>query len=86
MRENRQHTERWPSILAEEAGNLICDTLGAGEDQDLVGAGLHDLLEVPSHPVALLEVGHDFDDLVDPVVSRQVHRADVDLDVVVQEV
>lgn len=38
------------------------------------------------HPVALLKIGHDIDDLVNPVVSRQVHRANVDLNVVVQEV
>lgn len=82
----RKHTQCWPSILTEETGNLISNTLGAGEDQNLVGADLHDLLEVASHLIALLEVGHDFDDLVDPVISRQVHRANVDLDVVVQEV
>ena len=81
-----EHTQRWPSVLTEEAGDLICNTFGAGEDQNLVGADFHDFLEMPDHLVALLEVGYNLNDLVDPMVSRQVHRTDVDLDVVVEEV
>ena len=38
------------------------------------------------HAVALLEVGHDLDDLVNTVVGGQVSGTDVDLNVVVKEV
>lgn len=81
-----KHTKRGPSVLAEEASDVVGDTLGTSEDKDLVGAGLHDLLHVLDHALAFLEVGHDLDDLRNAVVSRQVHRTDVDLDVIIEEV
>lgn len=80
------NAERWPSVLAKEAGDLVSNALCACEDQDLVLLVFHDLLEVLSHFVALLEVGHDLDDLCDTVVSRELRGANVDLDVVVQEI
>lgn len=83
---SRELTKCRPSVLAEEACDLVSDALGAGEDKALVAAVLHDLLEVLDHLVALLEVRDDLDDLSDTVVGRQIHGTNVDLDVVVQEV
>lgn len=84
--ESRKLTEGGPSVLAEEAGDLVSDALGTSEDQALVAAVLHDLLEVLDHAVTLLKLGNNLDDLSDTVVGREVHGTDVDLDVVVEEV
>lgn len=72
--------ERWPAVLAKEAGDLISDALGAGEDQDLAGLVLHDLLDVPEHLVALLELGDDLDLLGNAVVGGKLHGTNGDLD------
>ena len=81
-------TERRPAVLAQESGDLIGDTLGACEDQDLVCIilPLHDLLEVLNHLVTLLGLADNLDDLGDTMVGSQLHRTDVDLDEVGQEV
>lgn len=79
-------TKRRPAVLAEEAGNLICDTLGTSENDALVGAVLHDLLKVLDHLVTLLKVGDDLDNLCDAVVGGEIGGADVDLNVVVEEI
>ena len=70
----------WPAILAKEAGDVVGDTLGAGEDENLAGLVLHDLLNVPEHLVALLELGNDLDLLGDAVVGGKLHGTDGDLD------
>lgn len=70
----------WPAVLAKEAGDVVGDTLGAGEDQDLAGLVLHDLLDVPEHLVALLELGDYLDLLGDAVVGGKLHRTNGDLD------
>ena len=72
--------------MAEETGNLISDTLGTSEDETLVGAVLHDLLEMLDHLVTLLKVRNDLDDLVNTVVGGEIGGANIDLDVIVQEV
>jgi hypothetical protein len=72
--------ERWPAVLAKEAGDFVGDTLGAGEDEDLAGLVLHDLLDVPEHLVALLELGDNLDLLGDAVVGGKLHGTDGDLD------
>ena len=64
-----QLTEGWPAILTEESRNVVGDTLGASEDEDLVGLILHDALEMPCHLVALVEVSAYLNDLSDAVVS-----------------
>ena len=62
-----------PAILAEEAGDVVGDTLGAGEDEDLVRvlATLHDLLEVLDHAITLLGLGNNLDNLGDAMVGSQ---------------
>jgi hypothetical protein len=70
----------WPAVLAKEAGDLVGDTLGAGEHKDLAGLVLHNLLNVPEHLVALLELGDDLDLLGNAVVGGQLHGTNSDLD------
>jgi hypothetical protein len=79
-------TKRRPAVLTEESGNIICDTLGASENDALVGAVLHDLLKVLDHLVTLLEVRDDLDNLCNTVVGGQVSGTDVDLNVVAEEI
>ena len=78
--------EGGPTILAEEASNLIRNTLCANEDEDLVLLVVHDLLEMLDHTITLLHVSNDLDNLGDTVVGSKLHRTDVDLDEVVEEV
>lgn len=80
--------ESGPAVLTEEAGDVVGDTLGAGEDEDLVLvlAALHDLLKMLDHAITLLGLGNNLDDLGDAVVGSQIHGTDVDLDEVGQEV
>ena len=72
--------------MTKETGNVISDTLGAGEDDTLVGTLLHDLLEVLDHLVTLLEVGNNLNNLGNAVVGGKISGSNVDLDVIVQEV
>jgi hypothetical protein len=70
----------WPAVLAKESGDVVGDTLGAGEHEDLAGLVLHDLLDVPEHLVTLLELGNNLDLLSDTVVGGKLHGTDSDLD------
>lgn len=82
----RQHTKRGPSVLAKETGDLVSDTLGADEDENLVLLVVHHLLEVLDHAITLLALVDDLDNLGNAVVGSQVHGTDVDLDEVGKEV
>lgn len=73
-------TKRRPAVLTKESGDLVSNALGACEDQNLVVLVAHDSLEVLGHAVTLLEFGADLNDLLNAVVSRQIHGTDVDLD------
>ena len=63
-------TECWPAILAKKAGYVVCNTLGAGENEYFVVAVFHDLFKMLCHTVTLLELRYDFDDLRDAMISR----------------
>lgn len=77
-----------PAILAEETGDLVSDTLGAGEDQALVlvVGPIHDLLKMLDHPVTLLGLADNLNYLGDTMVRRELQRANVDLDHVGEEI
>ena len=75
-----QLTKRRPTVLTKESGNFIRNTLGTCEDEDLVLLVAHDGLEMLGHAVTLLELCADLDDLLNTVVSREVHGTNVDLD------
>ena len=78
-------SERRPSVLSKVLGDIVGDSLGSGEDDDLsvlVGDGIEVLDELSS----LLEVGADLDELLDVVVGGELHGSDVDLDGVGKEI
>lgn len=65
--------ERWPSILSEVLGQVVSDSLGSDEDEDLGGFG-RDLLEVLDELSSLLKVGADLDNLGDVQVTVSVEK------------
>jgi len=77
--------ERGPAIRSQVLGELIGDSLGADEDDNLAVL-LRDSFEVLEELATLVKLGADFDVLSDVVVRRQVKGSDVDLDEVVLEV
>ena len=79
------NSQRRPSILPQELGQVVGDPLGTNKDQDL-GVLLRDLVEVLDELSPLVKVGADSDLLGDVVVGLQLHGTDVDLDQIVLEV
>lgn len=76
-------TQRWPSILTKESCDLVSNTLGSGEDKNLVALVVHDTLEMLDHAVTLLHLRDNLHNLCNSVVGRKVHGSDVDLNEVV---
>jgi hypothetical protein len=79
------NSQRGPSVLPQELGEVVRDTLGAHEDENLCVL-LTDLIEVLDELSTLFKVGAHLDVLSDVVVGGEVHGTDVDLDKVVLEV
>lgn len=79
------NSKSWPAVLAKVLGNVVCDTLSTDEDENF-RILLADLVEVLNELGSLLKVAANFNDLSDVVVSRQFHRADVDLNEIAQEI
>jgi len=79
------NSKGWPTILAQVLGNIICDTLRPDKDEDLRILAT-DLVKVLDELVALLKVAADFNDLLDVVIGGEFHRANVDLNKILQEV
>lgn len=77
--------ERRPAILTEVLSDVVRCTLGADKDEDF-GVFVGDLVQVLQEFVTLVEFGADFDHLCDVHVSSELHRTDIDLDVVFEEV
>ena len=75
----------WPSILTEVLCDIVRNTFCADENEYL-RVLLTDLVEVLNELRPLLKVTADLDNLLDVVVGRQLSRADVNLDEVLQEV
>jgi hypothetical protein len=75
----------WPSVGSEVFGEVIGNSLGTNENEDL-GILARDLLEVLEEPVSLVVLGNNLDDLLDIVVGGQLERTNVDLDKVVLEI
>jgi hypothetical protein len=84
MKKHGTLTERRPSVLSQEACDIVSNTFSSCKDQNLVVLILHNLLEMLGHPIALLELRYNLNNLSDSVVSRQLHGTDIDLDEVVQ--
>lgn len=79
------NSQRGPSVLPQELGQVVGDSLGTDKDQNLGVLG-RDLVEVLDELSSLLKVGADGDFLGDVVVGLQLHRTNVDLDKVLLEV
>lgn len=75
----------WPSVGAQVLGDIISNSFGAHEDENF-GAFLADLVQVFDQLVPLLKVGTDGNNLTNVVVSCQFHRANIDLNKVIQEI
>jgi hypothetical protein len=71
--------------LTEILGDIVRGTLGADKDEDF-GVFVGDLIEVLKKLVTLIKIGAHFDHLCNVRVSSELHRADIDLDVVSEEV
>ncbi len=71
--------QRRPSFLPKILGDVICDTLGADEDENL-SVFRADLVEMTLQLASLLKVAADFHDLLDVMICRQFHGSDIDLD------
>ena len=78
-------SKRRPAILTEIFGDVVRCTLGADKDKDF-GVFIGDLIEVLKELVTLIKIGADFDHLCDVRVSSELHRTNIDLDVVLEEV
>ena len=74
-----------PAILTEVLGDVVRCALGADKDEDF-GVFVGDLVEMLQELVTLIEIGADLNHLCDVRVSSELHRTDVDLDVVFEEV
>ena len=74
-----------PSILTEVLRDVVRDTLSTDKDEHL-RVLLADLIEVLDELATLLKVTHDLNDLLNVVVRCKLHRTDVDLDEVLEEV
>ena len=74
-----------PSILPEVFGDIVGNTLSTDEDEDL-GILLTNLIKVLDELRPLLEVADDLNDLLNVVVRGEFHRANVNLDEILQEV
>ena len=77
--------QRRPSILTEVLGDVVCDTLCADEDKNL-SVLLADLVQVLDELGALLKVTANLNDLLNIVVCGELHRTDVDLNEIFQEI
>jgi hypothetical protein len=79
------NSKRGPAVLTQELGEVVGDSLGTDEDEDLA-VFLGNLVEVLDKLGSLFKVSADLDHLLDVVVGSQIHGSNVDLNVVVQEV
>ena len=65
--------ERWPSILSKVLGQVVGDSLGSNEDENLGGFS-RDFLEVLDELSSLLEVGADLDNFGNVQVTVRIVR------------
>lgn len=78
-------SKRRPAILTEILSNVVRCPLGADKDEDFC-IFVGDLIEVLKQLVTLIKIGADFDHLCDVHISSELHRTDIDLDVVFEEI
>lgn len=74
-----------PSVLTKVFCNIVCDSLRPDENEHLRVFLAH-LIQMLDQLSALLKVAANFDNLLDVMIRCQLHRADIDLNEVLQEV
>ena len=79
------NSERRPAILTKVFRDIVCNALRADEDEHL-RILVADDIEMLQQLSSFFEVGADFDDLCDVMISRELHRTNSHLNKIVQEV
>ena len=77
--------ECWPTVLTKVFRDVVCDPLSTDKDENL-GILSADNIKMFDQLGAFLEVTADFDDLGNVVVRCELHRTDIDLVKVFQEI
>ena len=77
--------ECWPTILTKVFRDLVCDPLSADKDENLSVLSADDI-KMFDQLGAFLEVAADFDDLGNVMIRCKLHRTNIDLDKVFQEI
>jgi hypothetical protein len=79
------NSECWPTVLTKVFRDVICDPLSADKDENL-GILSADDIKMFDQLRAFLKVAADFDDLGNVMVRCELHRTNIDLDKVFQEI
>ena len=77
--------ECWPTVLTKVFRDVVCDPLSANKDENLSVLSADDI-KMFDQLGALLKVAADFDDLGNVMVRCELHRTNIDLDKVFQEI
>lgn len=77
--------ECWPTVLTKVFRDVVCDPLSADKDENLSVLSADDI-KMFDQLAAFLEVAADFDDLGNVMVRSELHRTNIDLDKVFQEI
>lgn len=77
--------ECWPAVLTKVFRDLVCDSFCADKDENLSVLSTDDI-KMFDQLGAFFEVAADFDDLGDVMVRCELHRTNIDLDKVFQEI
>jgi hypothetical protein len=71
--------ESWPTVLTEVLGQIVCDPLRSGKDQNLPVL-VTDLIQVFYEFPALLEITANLNNLLNVMIGRQIHGTNIALD------
>lgn len=77
--------ECWPTVLTKVFRDVVCDPLSADKDENLSVLSADDI-KMFDQLGAFLKVAADFDDLGNVMVRCKLHRTNVDLTKVFQEI
>jgi hypothetical protein len=77
--------ECWPTVLTKVFRDVVCDSLSADKDENFSVLSA-DNIKMFDQLGAFLKVAADFDDLGYVMVCCELHRTNIDLDKVFQEI
>lgn len=75
----------WPAVLTKVFGDVVRNAFRPNK-YEYLGVLRADLIKMPDQLSTFFEVAADFDNLLDVVVGSELHRPNVDLNHVFQEV